>query len=146
MSRTRIGLSLFLAVASANAAVLHVPKDFPKIQDAVDASASGDTILISSGSYTEDVVVDAHPGLELRAQGKVTLVPQLATVALTLADSSDVTVQGLRFKGHAGAITANACDGLVLRACRAEDTTQNAFTVTGSADVLLDHCTVSGAG
>lgn len=44
--------------ATATAADLQVPQEYPTIQSAVDAAASGDRILLAPGSYVETVVID----------------------------------------------------------------------------------------
>ncbi len=43
--------------APAGAAILHVPKDFPTIQAAVDAAENGDTVLVAPGHYPENLAV-----------------------------------------------------------------------------------------
>jgi len=106
------GLALLLASAvSGSAAVLHVPADYPTIQGAVDAAASGDQIRIATGTYTEQVVIarknlkligesgavlEAWPGLAptLTSYGDPDVQP---LVAIALCD--DVTVRGLTLDG-----------------------------------------------
>lgn len=44
-------VATLLAVASVGATVRTVPEDYPTIQSAVDASASGDTVLLSPGVF-----------------------------------------------------------------------------------------------
>ena len=40
------------------AATLKVPDSYATIQEAIDAASAGDTIKISKGKYTENIVVD----------------------------------------------------------------------------------------
>jgi hypothetical protein len=46
---------LLLASTSSNAAILRVPSQFPTIQAAINASQNGDTVLVSSGRYLENI-------------------------------------------------------------------------------------------
>ena len=43
--------------AYVTSTVIHVPDDYPTIQEAVDAASSGDTIIVRDGIYTENVQV-----------------------------------------------------------------------------------------
>ena len=52
-------LCLLLATA-AHAAVIGVPGDQPTIQAALDASASGDTVLVERGVYQEHLIGPNH--------------------------------------------------------------------------------------
>src|SRR5215471_4866234 len=56
MKAYSLTLILFLAVRSAVAAtVIHVPGDQPTIQAAINAASNGDTVLVSPGTYTENI-------------------------------------------------------------------------------------------
>ncbi|MCB2197884.1 right-handed parallel beta-helix repeat-containing protein [bacterium] len=59
-------LFLFILVLShltgiVSASILHVPNDFPTIQNAIHQSTSGDTILVAEGTYHEFVRIESHP-------------------------------------------------------------------------------------
>jgi parallel beta-helix repeat protein len=47
--------SLFIKV---NEAVINVPSDYPTIQSAIDIATDGDTIVVSEGTYTENITVE----------------------------------------------------------------------------------------
>ncbi len=55
--RSFIAALLFLVFyAYAAAHVIHVPADYPKIQLAVNAAVNGDSVVVSSGTYFENVI------------------------------------------------------------------------------------------
>lgn len=52
-------LSIFLAgVAAAN--IIQIPGDYSTIQAGIDASLMGDTVLVESGTYYENLIIDQH--------------------------------------------------------------------------------------
>jgi hypothetical protein len=56
MSRlVALGLLLFAASPAAAATTLHVPADHPTIQAAINAATNGDTIIVSDGTYVENI-------------------------------------------------------------------------------------------
>jgi hypothetical protein len=113
------------AVASpASANTTHIVRPGESIQDAVDAAAPGDTVLVKAGMYHEFVTVSTD-GLTLQAHGVVTLKPAyhgysecyipghdvgicVVPVDFNPATGSytnrvrDVTITGFRIVGFAG--------------------------------------------
>jgi hypothetical protein len=102
----------------------HVVRPGESIQDAVDAAASGDTVLVKAGTYHEFVTIRTD-GLTLQAHGVVTLKPPyhgysecyipghdvgicVVPVDFNPATGSytnrvrDVTISGFRIVGFAG--------------------------------------------
>ena len=59
-----LGLGL---LTQSYATIIHVPDDFEIIQDAIDATDSGDTVLIATGEYIEQLTIEDH-GLTLASE------------------------------------------------------------------------------
>ncbi|HEX5010389.1 MAG TPA: right-handed parallel beta-helix repeat-containing protein [Planctomycetota bacterium] len=139
-------LVLSALAAAARADVLHVPKDFATIQDAVDAAVADDQIVIAAGSYDEVVVIAGKDHLELRGQGQVILVGGQALMASLLVDSSSVIhLAHLRFEGVLGdAIALNDSTDVTVDHCRVEDSIGAGVRVTGCDVVEVDHVVVAG--
>src|SRR5882672_9854759 len=88
MSRLSLAASAVLLVAGPlRADTIAVPADFATIQEAVDAAVAGDTVKVSKGYYSENVVV--------------------STSGITLKGSTSVIING---GYHDNCITVNAND------------------------------------
>jgi parallel beta-helix repeat protein len=48
-----------LCISFTSAAVINIPIDYSTIQDGINASATGDTVLVQSGYYYENVIISA---------------------------------------------------------------------------------------
>jgi hypothetical protein len=69
-------LGLLLAVGNAPAAVLQVPAQYPTIQAAIDAAApeGGDEIIVSAGTYEEQLVINHDVTITGAGTGLTTLL------------------------------------------------------------------------
>lgn len=45
---------------SVYATIIHIPADYPAIQQGIDASTSGDTVLVGPGTYVENINFNGH--------------------------------------------------------------------------------------
>jgi hypothetical protein len=121
---------LFPAAAFADT-IQVVPGEGNPIQDAVDASSDGDTILVGPGTYTSGVVIIGKNNLRIRG-GMGTL---LESTGFYLEVCERVTIDGFQFANATDAqvgIHANACPQLTLKNLRVEG--------YGDAGILLEAC------
>lgn len=87
-------------VASVSEAVtLHVPEDYATIQAAVDAAASGDTVQVAAGEYSETVVT-LHAGVTLQGAGPgLTVLHGQLVYASQTANEPGVVIRRLTLDG-----------------------------------------------
>lgn len=79
--------------------VLHVPKDFPTIQDAIDNALPGDIIKVAKGTFNETVLVENRT--DLRLYGSKTVLQGDGTgFGIHLLDSNNIRVQGFIVDGY----------------------------------------------
>ncbi len=62
MKKSFVLTALFVAVAfmPASATIINVPDDYPTIQEGIDASSDGDTVLVQPGTYLENINFNGH--------------------------------------------------------------------------------------
>lgn len=147
-------LLLIAALApAAGAKTLHVPKQHATIQAAVDASAVGDVIQVSSGFYKENVLVAVeHTGITIKAKGHVIVDArpqgQIATGPAFKILAEDVTLQGIEMH-HANGSGEDAdgvncgVGGLTMRNCVIRHSQGRAVFANG-ADVTITDCEFAG--
>lgn len=78
-------------------AVLRVPGDYPTIQSAIDASELGDIVLVSPGTYVENLDMPRAASLVSRDATVVAAAAELPTLALHDTGLDPVNVAGMVF-------------------------------------------------
>jgi len=73
--------------------VIHVPTDFPTIQEAINNSTDGDTILVRNGTYYEHVVIDKSISL-VGEDRDLTIVDGEGTGSVISVTANNVNING----------------------------------------------------
>ena len=84
-------VSVSLVGISSAAATIYVPDDYSLVQDAVNAATEGDTIVVRSNTYFENVVVNKP--LSLVGEGMPTIDAQ------RIGSAIEITADGCEVKG-----------------------------------------------
>lgn len=137
----------------ALADTLSVPSQFETIQDAIDAAAAGDTVSISSGNYTENLVIPVGlDGLTLTGKGKVWINAQTSGDGITIASSNvTITKLGIRHADGDGIRTGSPGDGgpdvTFLTVSRVTIVNSSDAGIDASSDdCVVENCLLYGNG
>jgi hypothetical protein len=143
-----VAVLVLAASASAKAAsgppkTLKVPQQHPTIQEAVDAAAPGDTIVVAKGTYSGTVVVNT-PGLRLVGR-KAILDGNVAgqEMDILIVNEEDVTVQGFVFRNGAYQVYGVGAR-LTLRKCVFRGSKSTAVNLYHD-DMTVTQCRIEGA-
>jgi len=137
---------LLLLPARALADTLQVPKDFTTIQEAVDASNDGDTILVHAGTYAEAVLITDKTDLVLKAAGKVIVDPPGSSDGITLDGCNTCTVEKLRVTDAVNGV--RLVDGFTcaILKCRIEQVSGLGVALENCNNCTVEKCVIDGAG
>ncbi|TKJ42992.1 hypothetical protein CEE36_05770 [candidate division TA06 bacterium B3_TA06] len=83
---TVVFAALVLTVGSAGATVIRVPADYPKVQQAIDAASSGDTVMVAGGRYAPSTNGESFP---IRMKNGVRLIGAGAAVCTLDAERTN---------------------------------------------------------
>lgn len=144
-----VGVLLFFVMVLtplALAKTIEVPKDFPTIQAAINAAEPGDLILVSPGSYRENVSI--KKSIELRGFGPETILDGSAArtrPTIWIQDATNVTIQNLTITRGRRGIQVDRSSQIVIakniiRANRRQGIliTENSHTVEIRENQILD--------
>ena len=76
--------------------IIHVPDDFPAIQEAIDAASFGDEVVVAPGTYDERIIM--RPGVDLTGAGADKTVVRSSYSVVRAASSCRIS--GFRLVGY----------------------------------------------
>lgn len=98
-----VGIIVFITAANSYAATIYVPENFKTIQEAVEKAQSGDTILVKSGNYHENILI-TKPLTVKSDKGAAATVVRPANPSepvFKVTEASDVAIIGFTATGSA---------------------------------------------
>ncbi len=126
------------------AAEILVPTDHPTIQQAIDAAAEGDTVVVEGGTFEENVVIADRTRLKLVGRSDAA-IDGIADSTLTITGSSRIEVSDLRLVGGRRWPVVEILDSERVKIRRSKVTDGGrGITVESSTKVTLADLTVKG--
>ena len=146
-SLCRLPLVVFLLTvvsfgeALVEAATLKVPSKYATIQEAIDAASTGDTIKISKGRYTENIVVDKS--LTIRGKKYKTRIQAADNGSpVVTVTAGNVELKQFDTRGGSFGVTADGVSGLELQSLRIKDAQADGIFLSHIDDVFINKCRV----
>ncbi|UCC79647.1 MAG: DUF1565 domain-containing protein, partial [Candidatus Zixiibacteriota bacterium] len=99
----------------SSATIINIPADYPTIQQGIDASADGDTVLVQPGTYVENINFNGHNivlGSLFLITGDTSYIEQTVidggaqgcVLTLTSGEDSTTVITGLKIQNGSGYI------------------------------------------
>lgn len=150
-AHTTLAVRLFAAAALCLSATdltagptLHVPRDFPTIQGALDAAQPGDRVLVAPGEYRESLSMLYADNVILEGRkGAVILPVDDEKYALRIEDCRGITVRRLKFQNGIELVTSIQ---ITLERLKVEATRGEGVSATRVDDLAIDRCNLRGTG
>jgi len=110
-------LTSVLNTRLAKAAVITVPDDFLKIQDAINNATEGDTIFVKNGTYSENVIVNKTVSL-VGENTEATVISGSQVSSVVTVSASNVEISGFTITNSGAEWEGNWWDsGILLVNC-----------------------------
>ena len=128
-----LSIVVFGLQSVTHAAEIDVPKDYPTIQQAIDAAAPGDTVTVAPGKYVESLQFKG--GITLRGTSRLAVVVECeaaSTAVITVEKCDTGSVESITFH-HTGADKV------------AKDAKRFCVTEVKDSSVAFEDCDFSGS-
>ena len=131
-----IALLIFLSSFQTIGQIIHIPEDYPTIQEGINAAEEGDTVLVSPGTYYENLSLN---GINLT----------LASYFLTTADTSYITSTIINGNDSGTVLIIDQYEDTITRLSGLSITNGGGEGAGGgirvlNADPFLDHLNIYG--
>ena len=127
-------IAVSITPSSASPNELHVPADYTTIQAAINAASPGDTIVVDSGEYDEQVII--NKSLTIQGMGNETIIKPSSAANLTQVFDGLFWYGTPNTKQIAGIIVANVSDGSNVTIKNLKVDKSNVTTKPAGADYL----------
>lgn len=136
-------LAILTLSTAAPAAKLRVPADHDTIQEAIDAAADYDVILVSKGRRDANLSIVNKHYLTIQGKGRVILDAQGIGVGIGIQNSTHITLKNLRVRnaGTDGIGIASSSD-VRIEKCRVEATGAHGINTISSTGLALVRNTI----
>lgn len=139
-------LSAFLCIpATGIPANLFVPTQYPSIQEAINASVSGDNVIVAPGVYSENIDFLGKDIRVISTHGaNVTAIDGMGSDVVTFqtGESSLAILEGFTItNGNRGIRIDNQSDATVT-ACMVTDCTNSGIYCTNLSPASINHCVI----
>ncbi len=111
---------------------------FAHLQDAVNVASEGDEIEVCAGEFEGSVVVEKSLTIRGEDPDDTVLVGDVNEMAITVRDTSDVTLSGFTVESSRDAVVVQLSTGVLLEDLVVESSGQVGISVEGSEVAIAD--------
>ena len=127
----------------------HVPADYSTIQDAINAAAGGETIIVAAGTYTESLSLNKQVNLTGSGISATTIEPSIVGGAVITIDgvTAPMTIQGftidaLDYDDERGICIQNASGNITVEQNNIINFTENGILISSSNNNTIKNNTI----